>query len=354
MVVKKQMVTCACIVGPNICGWDFSVRCPGGDADCVGTCGEGPDAGGDLRWAVHLTTEGAPDETSLVSGTMPGASVGTTGTLVSIPVSILVAEGDILAIALSTTSSAPPWCWVGRIDDPYPLGEAYLRDPSSPGFETWGQPNGQLTLDHTVQTWIEPNASDSDGDGVFDFFDNCRFVASVDQSDTDSDGVGDACNDAEDADGDEYADSLDNCPSIVNASQGDSDLDGLGDACDPFPNDPDNEQAQCDADLAQCLAEGCLAEGFGAEGFLDEDSDGVPNGLDACSGTAEATAVDSAGCSLDQFCSAIGVTSRVNRRVCRRADWRNDEPLMRSRDRDCDIDRGVPGSEDDRCVPRLQ
>lgn len=37
------------------------------------------------------------------------------------------------------------------------------------------------------------NAVDSDGDGVADLSDNCRNMANADQRDSDSDGIGDAC-----------------------------------------------------------------------------------------------------------------------------------------------------------------
>ena len=66
------------------------------------------------------------------------------------------------------------------------------------------------------------------------------------------DGVGDACNDTNDADGDEWADLLDNCPVDFNPLQEDTDGDGVADACDPFPSNPDNQQAQCDLDLGSC------------------------------------------------------------------------------------------------------
>ena len=47
-------------------------------------------------------------------------------------------------------------------------------------------------------------------------------------------------------------DPLDNCPNDFNPLQQDTDGDGISDACDPFPNDPDNEQAMCDLDLTTC------------------------------------------------------------------------------------------------------
>jgi hypothetical protein len=93
---------------------------------------------------------------------------------------------------------------------------------------------------------------DTDGDGFVDLIDNCPTVSNPNQTDTDADGIGDACNDADDLDGDEWSDALDNCVNDPNPGQEDVDFDLIGDICDPFPNDPDNEQAQCDADLTTC------------------------------------------------------------------------------------------------------
>ena len=49
--------------------------------------------------------------------------------------------------------------------------------------------------------------------------------------------------------------SLTTARTTANPDQADRDLDLIGDVCDPFPDDRDNEKAQCAADLAQALAD---------------------------------------------------------------------------------------------------
>ena len=70
-------------------------------------------------------------------------------------------------------------------------------------------------------------------DGVGDNGDTCPDVANTEQTDTDGDGAGDACDD--DQDGDELLNADDNCPLNANADQADADVNGEGDACDPMP-----------------------------------------------------------------------------------------------------------------------
>ncbi|MBN4076577.1 thrombospondin type 3 repeat-containing protein, partial [Gemmatimonas aurantiaca] len=71
---------------------------------------------------------------------------------------------------------------------------------------------------------------DTDSDGIPDDCDNCVTIANTDQSDLDSNGIGDLCE--FDFDGDGIADTVDNCPNNFNPDQLDSDFDGYGDLCD--------------------------------------------------------------------------------------------------------------------------
>jgi len=86
--------------------------------------------------------------------------------------------------------------------------------------------------------------------------DNCPLAYNPDQTDSDGDEIGDACDECTDIDGDgygnpEYAANVcpdDNCPDTANESQSDVDGDGVGDVCDNCPDVYNPDQADSDGD----------------------------------------------------------------------------------------------------------
>jgi len=109
---------------------------------------------------------------------------------------------------------------------------------------------------------------DTDGDGIEDDADNCPDTANSDQTDTDYDGAGNACDPDDDDDG--VADGTDNCPLIINSDQDDFDGDGAGDLCD-----------------------------------TDADSDEVLDAVDACLFTPAAAIINTDGCAIADLCPCI-------------------------------------------------
>jgi hypothetical protein len=61
--------------------------------------------------------------------------------------------------------------------------------------------------------------------------------------------------------------------------------------------------------------------------FADADGDGEHNFTDHCADTPEDVQVDTAGCSVEQFCAQFDVTSGYGRAACNNADWRNNQPV---------------------------
>jgi uncharacterized repeat protein (TIGR01451 family) len=92
--------------------------------------------------------------------------------------------------------------------------------------------SGQLNIDGDSQG----NAcdADDDDDGVLDNTDNCPITANADQTDSNGNGRGDACEVVfdTDSDADGISDATDNCRLTANANQADTDADGVGNACD--------------------------------------------------------------------------------------------------------------------------
>jgi len=107
-----------------------------------------------------------------------------------------------------------------------------IGDTNGDGIFDGSTFNAQITIDQLdsdsdgLDNICDP---DDDNDGIADAGDNCPLAPNSDQIDTDGDGQGNACD--SDDDNDTVPDGTDNCPLIVNPDQEDSDGDGIGDAC---------------------------------------------------------------------------------------------------------------------------
>ena len=158
----------------------------------------------------------------------------------------------------------------------------------------YGGPYLNSTLRQLVRDWIDAGAqnitTDTDGDGLEDDSDNCASVANADQLDTDSDGLGNACDDDDDGDG--VADTTD-AFSLDSEETTDTDGDGTGnnedtdddgdtilDTADVFPLISIGDETDTDADGAPNTCDtSCLATGMTAD--TDDDNDGLSDIADA-------------------------------------------------------------------------
>jgi len=130
-------------------------------------------------------------------------------------------------------------------------GTVMIKTPREPGTYTWKR--------------LYVLQRDADGDGIENTLDPCpldpdpawdpRAAEAIGPGDADGDGLPSSCdpddnNAVSDQDGDGYLNRGDNCPTVANGvsqagtaagNQKDSDSDGIGDACDPNPLKADSE-----------------------------------------------------------------------------------------------------------------
>lgn len=128
-----------------------------------------------------------------------------------------------------------------------------------------GEVGGTTPIDYVS---IAALPLDFDADGVLNYADNCYELSNPTQTDSDRNGVGNACNSAEDADGDEWSDLLDNCPALSNPTQADADGNGVGDAC--------NSAEDSDGDEWENSLDNCPVNSNPTQADGDHDLTGDP------------------------------------------------------------------------------
>jgi hypothetical protein len=101
-------------------------------------------------------------------------------------------------------------------------------------------------------------------------------VSNPDQADSNSNGIGDACELVADLDGDGIEDTEDNCPAVSNPLQEDFDNDGQGNACDT-DDDNDGLLDTVETDTGVYVS----PTNTGSDPLdADTDDDGAPDGTD--------------------------------------------------------------------------
>ena len=180
---------------------------------------------------------------------------------------------------------------------------------------------------------------DTDGDGVNDGSDNCPLVSNSSQTDTDSDGTGDAC-DADD-DGDGVTDGSDNCPLVSNSSQTDTDSDGTGDACDADDDGDGVTDGSDNCPLASNSSQTDTdSDGTGDACDADDDGDGVNDGSDNCPLVSNSSQTDTDSDGTGDACDADDDGDGIPDSTETTND-RDGDGLPNSRDLDSDGD-GIP------------
>ena len=162
-------------------------------------------------------------------------------------------------------------------------------------FIIGGSRTEMMGTDDSNQGFVLGTCADSDHDGYGDSDDpsntcppdNCPEVFNPEQSDSDGDLIGDACDACpidpdNDADEDAWCANVDNCPEVFNPDQADSDGDGVGNACcciDLTGNvDNDPEELVDLGDLTKLID--YLFISFGEpDCILEANTDGDPDGL---------------------------------------------------------------------------
>ncbi len=163
-------------------------------------------------------------------------------------------------------------------------------DTDGDGYGNPGFPANTCPVDNCPDT-ANPDQSDIDSDGVGDVCDNCPDDYNPDQVNSDTDTLGNDCdncdlvdnNDQLSSDTDTLGNACDNCDLVDNDDQANSDTDSLGNACDNCPNDDNDDQADGDSDGVGDVCDNC-PDDYNPD-QQDSDSDGIGDSCDVCTDT---------------------------------------------------------------------
>jgi hypothetical protein len=196
----------------------------------------------------------------------------------------LLASGSALEVIFNLTGAAD-------VDtDGIPDDVDPCVDPDGDGFADPGYPATACPVD-TCPDLPNPEQTDTDGDGLGDACDVCPAASDPDQQDADRDGLGDACDPCTDLDGDGRSDpgfpastcGLDNCPAVPNPDQADGDADGLGDFCDACTDRDGDGRGDPGYPGNTCQVDNCPDVPSGTQS--DGDFDAVGDACDPCTDT---------------------------------------------------------------------